>query len=303
MAASVEPASVPLTLAARCRCGAISFLASVAAGSLERCHCARCRRASCSSFVPCVVASEAPVQLLTAAKRYADRCSAHGAVERLFCGRCCSSLGMLAIAEAATCFGAPAYHLALGCVEDSSVPSAVATRWQTDFCDSAIDERAAWWSARPERGLAERPPAAVRTLSGGCACGGCAFECQSGPEFQTQHCYCKLCRQLSGAASQTWVPVRRKGFTWLRRETLELVRTTGHGQRHMCSRCGGVLSIVYDSQPDCIWPAAGALDDHAYPAGAALHAALCRSIHICCSMMPPWYQLPDDGLPRLPYAG
>ena len=146
MAASVEPASASLTLAARCRCGAISFLASVAAGSLERCHCARCRRASCSSFVPCVVASEAPVQLLTAAIRYADRCSAHGAVERLFCGRCCSSLGMLAIAEAGT-IGPPAYHLALGCVEDSSVPAAVATRWQTDSCDSAINERTAWWSA------------------------------------------------------------------------------------------------------------------------------------------------------------
>ena len=38
-------------------------------------------------------------------------------------------------------------------------------------------------------------------------------------------------------------------------------------------------------------------------ATSALHAALCRSIHICCSMMPPWYRLPDDGLPRLPYAG
>ena len=52
----------------------------------------------------------------------------------------------------------------------------------------------------------------------------------------------------------------------------------------MCSLCGGVLTIVYDAQPDCIWPAAGALDDRAYPAGAALDAALCRSVHICVGL-------------------
>ena len=108
------------------------------------------------------------------------------------------------------------------------MPAAVATRWKVHFDDLALDERAAWWSARPERGPARRSPAVVaeRTLTGGCACGACAFECRSGPEFQTQHCYCNLCRQLSGAAAQTWVPVRLEGFTWLRQETLELVRAT-----------------------------------------------------------------------------
>ena len=142
-------------------------------------------------------------------------------------------------------------------------------------------------------------------LRGGCACGACRFEAPADANFQTQHCYCNLCRRQSGSVAQTWVPVRPNTFRWTANDgsKLELVRTTRHGQRHMCKGCGTTMTIVYDSQPDCIWPAAGALDDHAYPAGAALHAALCRSIHICCSMMPPWYRLPDDGLPRLPYAG
>ena len=51
--------------------------------------------------------------------------------------------------------------------------------------------------------------------------------------------------------------MRTLGFEWLRKDTLELVRTTSHGQRHECSRCGGVLTIVYDSQPNTIWPVAG----------------------------------------------
>ena len=37
--------------------------------------------------------------------------------------------------------------------------------------------------------------------------------------------------------------------------------TTNHGQRHFCTACGTDLTIVYDSQPDCVWPAAGTLED------------------------------------------
>ena len=69
----------------------------------------------------------------------------------------------------------------------------------------------------------------------------------------------------------------------------------------MCKRCGTTLTIVYDSQPDCIWPVAGVLDDESLPAD--IPAALCRTIHICCVYMQPWFELPDDGMPRLKYAG
>ena len=37
--------------------------------------------------------------------------------------------------------------------------------------------------------------------------------------------------------------------------------TTNHGQRHFCTACGTCLTIVYDSQADCVWPAAGTLED------------------------------------------
>lgn len=79
---------------------------------------------------------------------------------------------------------------------------------------------------------------------------------------------------------------------------LRLQRTTGHGQRHFCGTCGSCLTIVYDSQSDCIWPAAGVLEDVDME-----KAEWYRVIHICCSMMQSWYLLPDDGLPRLKYAG
>ena len=120
---------------------------------------------------------------------------------------------------------------------------------------------------------------------------------------QTQHCYCNLCRRLSGSVAETWVPVRPDGWRWTSQRALELVRTTNHGSRHMCTVCGTTLTIVYDSQPECLWPVAGVLDDDSLPPPQQLGSALCRSIHICCSMMQPWYKLPDDELPRLKYAG
>lgn len=292
--ATAVPTPAPAaSLSVRCHCGAIRFT-SAGDGRPERCHCARCRRSSCSSFVASLTVAEPLPKELGLASRYIDTCSVHGGVERLFCGRCRSSLGSVSA-------GGSVFRLSLGCVVDESIPDAIALRWQTDFTEVGVDERALWWTARPVRRAA---PAEVRTLTGGCSCGGCAFTCRSGREFQTQHCYCKLCRSLSGSVAQTWVPVRPDGFVWTASETLQLVRTTGHGQRHMCSRCGCTLSIVYDSQPDCIWPVAGALDDAALPTDEeALGEALCRSIHICCSMMQPWYRLPDDKLPRLKYAG
>ena len=52
-------------------------------------------------------------------------------------------------------------------------------------------------------------------------------------------------------------------------------------------------------------PPHGAIDDDAFPdaRSGALAASLARVIHICTSDLQGWYELPDDGLPRLKYAG
>ena len=113
-----------------------------------------------------------------------------------------------------------------------------------------------------------------------------------------QHCYCSICRHLSGAAFQTWMPCAR--LDWGDSD-VELVRTTSHGSRHRCRGCGSVMTIVYDAQPDTVWPAAGAIDDDALPSRDDCRA-LYRQIHICCATVPPWYELPADGRPRLPFA-
>ena len=196
--------------------------------------------------------------------------------------------------------------LCLGSVADGSIPDGLSSKWQTSYEDWDRSCEPSWWQARP--GACTIPHRSL-LLKGGCSCGKCSFEAKLLPG-EAQHCYCKLCRQMSGSVAQTWLPASKDSFQWTQSEALRLVRTTGHGQRHLCTCCGTVMTIVYDSQPDCIWPAAGTLDDAQMQkasgegiSGVVAGAMWYRVIHICCAYMQPWYRLPDDGLPRLKYAG
>ena len=316
----------PLLLRFSCACGQCAFEAEVSDDQPPvRCHCVSCRRFHTTAFAAFAPVAAVPAALGGAAVgRYADRCHEVGQVERIFCGQCRSTL-------ATTVVGGGQTLLALGCLDDESLPPAVAVAWQRSFVEWQAAQRAGWWSLRPCAG-SEPSAGSVLELRGGCACGGAAYRSVSGSSLQLQHCFCKLCRQLSGSVGQTWIPVPRDGFEWVSQETLELVRTTSHGQRHQCNRCGGVrrsilnlsahlsglymyssqhkqryrcrqvLTIIYDGQPDAVWPVAGTVSDESMTlASGQQHVS--RVIHICCSMMQGWYQLPDDGLPRLRFAG
>lgn len=269
-----------------------------------RCHCRACRRFHASSFAALLPLDHIPAAFSTVAddtvQRFESECAGGlSTLSRVSCRRCKSILGAVPLGTPSTLAVAASY-LAMGCIEDASIPPALALAWQGNYQDLATDDGARWWTATPSSG---RPMGGrgARVLRGRCACERCAFAAPSGDEFQTQHCYCNLCRRLSGSVAQTWVPVRPNGFEWTSRETLALVRTTSHGQRHMCTACGTTLTIVYDSQPDCIWPVAGVLDDDSLPSD--LPSALARTIHICCTYMQTWYELPDDSMPRLRNAG
>jgi len=156
-------------------------------------------------------------------------------------------------------------------------------------------------------------------LRGSCSCGASRYSIfqRGSSTTELQHCYCRLCRQLSGSPFMTWFPVHEGDIQWSRNSRTAdgdrpdssdgapppLVRTTAHGRRHICPKCASVLTIVYDDQPDCVWPAAGSLDDDCWPNSAdAVGRALYRVVHICCRYRQPWYELPDDGLPRVQEA-
>ena len=225
------PVPTEATLRVRCHCGACTLALTVntQVARAVRCHCVKCRRYHTSAFGAFLKLPGEASRLATigtAARGYDDSCEAAGKVERVFCGSCYSVLASIPEAGAAA-----DQHvlLALGCVEDDSVPPALAQHWAGCFEEWALPQRALWWEALPRRwSRAGGQPS--RTIRGGCACGSCTFEARSGDEasappavsrmpvvdflvtathpvaqFQTQHCYCNLCRRLSGSVAQTWV--------------------------------------------------------------------------------------------------
>lgn len=281
----------------RCHCGTCTPEVVLEAGSSSRrCNCKPCQRFHTSAFATFV---SVPIGTLTKlpeedVKSFPDLCQHSGRVDRLMCRWCYSKLATVP-AEGPE---VGRVLVALGTVEDASIPVSLACLWQTDFEDVCVVDRAPWWDARPapRRSDLQGKPRG-QEVRGGCACGSCEFKGLLLPG-EAQHCYCNLCRRLSGAVAMAWIPCSRDDFTWTRTKTLCLFRTTDYSSRHTCTHCGGVLTILYDSQPDCIWPVAGALSPESLP-----ECAWYRVAHICCAWMPPWYQLPLDGLQRLKFAG
>jgi hypothetical protein len=156
----------------------------------------------------------------------------------------------------------------------------------------------------------------VLVLKGGCACGSCQYEINCEAPLELQHCYCRLCRRLSGSAFMTWISVYLTDFHWTSMisstSTMTtsrniddgsniLKRYTDHGQRHVCSQCHGAVTIVYDEDCDeVIWIAAGSLFTNHLPGTCQeVSQYLDRVAHICCNSKQSWYMLPNDGMERI----
>jgi hypothetical protein len=86
--------------------------------------------------------------------------------------------------------------------------------------------------------------------SGGCLCGAVRFTVKFPTAF-CAHCHCSMCRRNHGAAYVTWVAVPRKQLTVERgREQLERFRSSEHGTRDFCRRCGTSLFCENTQHPD-----------------------------------------------------
>jgi len=276
-------------LAAKCACGEMTLRikpTTMEILTVADCHCSRCRKYHVSAFASYLTVPKESVTVEGSALfTFVDECNELGTVERVSCGRCATKL-------AAT--QADTYHVCMGSLDEDTIPKEYSSKWQTSRQGWQLEAKPRWLSARP---LAKRnmPPLVV---TGGCACGACTYSVDYQPPSELQHCYCKLCRQMSGSAFQTWIPVHVDNFSWTSVEP-KLVRTTDHGQRHICCKCAGVLTIIYDDQADTVWPAAGGVDDASLPED--INAYMGRVFHICCIWKQDWYKLPVDGLNRVDY--
>lgn len=263
-------------------------------------------------------------------KTYADTCLHLGPVLRFQCAHCCTKLATQPQQEQldeSRPYESDQYFLNLAAVRDDSLPRKWTKQWRAFRFPWQYANQCVWTRARAEQedsgsddeeeeeGTGPKP----YIVTGSCACRTYRYQVKypsmDSASTELQHCYCQLCRRLSGGPFQTWMPVPRPFFTWMPSADASTPETappheppmhryTSHGRRHVCDKCGGVMTIVYDIDGDeVVWPAAGGLDDATLPkTKEEMSQHLYGVCHICCRFRQSWYALPNDGYSRIPDA-
>jgi hypothetical protein len=103
------------------------------------------------------------------------------------------------------------------------------------------------------------------------------------------HCHCSMCRKGHGAAFASFASARAGSFRWLEREGVRYYGSSPGASRPFCGRCGSKLPS--DAYNDTHFVPLGLLDGD---------PQLGPAPHIFVGSKAPWYEIPDDGLPRFP---
>ena len=89
-------------------------------------------------------------------------------------------------------------------------------------------------------------------ITGQCFCGAVRFEVDL-PTLFCAHCHCSMCRRLHGAAFVTWFGVPYAQFRLAQGDAdLTRFRSSEHGTRSFCRRCGSTLFCESTNHPDWI---------------------------------------------------
>lgn len=126
-------------------------------------------------------------------------------------------------------------------------------------------------------------------VSGSCFCRAVRFGIEL-PTLFCAHCHCSMCRRAHGAAFVTWFSVPRSRLR-LESGEADLVRfrSSDHGTRSFCGRCGSSLFCESTRHPDRIDVVL-----------ANMEGAIDRApqLHVYFDDRAGWTAA-DDGLPRL----
>ncbi len=127
------------------------------------------------------------------------------------------------------------------------------------------------------------------SVPGSCLCGQVRFEI-SLPTLFCAHCHCTMCQRNHGAGYVTWFGVLRSQLRILEgKGALVDYRSSEHGTRSFCSRCGSSLFCENQQHPDRI---------DVVLANMAEAIDRAPQLHIHIDSKADWIEL-GDHLPRL----
>lgn len=123
---------------------------------------------------------------------------------------------------------------------------------------------------------------------GRCLCGALVVEIGL-PTLLCVHCHCTMCQRAHGAGYVTWVGASREHFRILEGgEHVRAYRSSDHGTRSFCGRCGSSLFFESTHRPEMVDVVLANLED---PIDRE------PELHIYFSDHAQWVRV-DDGLPR-----
>lgn len=96
-------------------------------------------------------------------------------------------------------------------------------------------------------------------IGGGCLCGFVRYEAEGAPSHETC-CHCSICRRASGAPFVAWFTVPAAGYRLVAGEPATF-RSSAHGTRTFCPRCGTPLTFASTRLPDEVDVTTCSLDD------------------------------------------
>ena len=89
-------------------------------------------------------------------------------------------------------------------------------------------------------------------VAGSCLCGAVRFQATP-PTLFCAHCHCSMCRRSHGAGVVTWFAVPNEQFQILAgADALVRHRSSDHGTRSFCGRCGSSLFFETTQHPEKI---------------------------------------------------
>jgi hypothetical protein len=121
-------------------------------------------------------------------------------------------------------------------------------------------------------------------LHGRCLCGAVRFHGEPDAARGVTVCHCGQCRRQGGGGPLAAIRFRG-GIALDSDETLRWFRSSDHGERGFCARCGSSLFWRSPGQGNDVSVSLGALqEDHGLTIGA----------HIWVEDKPGWYDFADD---------
>ncbi len=127
------------------------------------------------------------------------------------------------------------------------------------------------------------------SLTGHCLCGAVRFEVAE-PLISAQFCHCTRCQRRTGTAFAVSGAVVPGSFRIIEGEQLvHAFRPPDGWAKFFCTQCGGHLYSQSQDEPERIGVRMGAIDGE---------PGVRPSRHQFGAYAAPWFDIPDDGLPR-----